>query len=84
MPERTFSFGDTKFISFLGTGRFQAESRIVFLGKDMVTDDLNFTFLNHDKTFQKSREKLNMNKWSIQKFNIEPFDGLKKQIRDIK
>ena len=49
-PQHTFSLGNTRFVTFLGMGRSQAESRIAFLGKDFDDGDLSISIMSHDKT----------------------------------
>lgn len=82
-PERQFSFGNTRFVCFLGLGRFQAESRIAFLGADIDDKDLSITVMSHDSSYKKA-EGDTLDKWSVQKFIIEPFTGLRQNLGDIK
>lgn len=82
-PERTFSFGNTRFVSFLGLGRYQAETRIAFLGSDMDDKVLSIILICHDSSYKK-RTRSAMYKWSVQKFTIEPFLGMKEKLGDIK
>ena len=72
-PERIFMFGNQRFVAFLGLGRFQAESRIAFLAADIDDKDLSVTIMSHDKSYKKSNLRNGMDKWSFQKFVIEPF-----------
>ena len=63
-PERTFAFGNTRFVSFLGLGRFQAETRIAFLGADIDDKDLSITIMSHDSSYKKTvRDSLS--KWAV-------------------
>ena len=82
-PVRTLAFGNTRFVAFLDLGRFQAQSRIAYLGADIDDKDLSVTIVCHDSSYKK-RLRSAMNKWSVQKFTIEPFADLKKMLGDIK
>ena len=53
-PERIFTFGNVRFVCFLGLGRVQAESRIAFLGADIDDKDLSVTIMCHDSSCKKT------------------------------
>lgn len=63
-PERTFIFGNTRFVAFLVLGRFQAQSRIAFLGADIDDKDLSVTIISQDGSYKK-RNRSSLFKWSV-------------------
>ena len=82
-PMRRFAFGNTRFVAFLDLGKYQAQSRIAYLGADIDDKDLSVTIICHDASYKK-RNRSAMHKWSVQKFTIEPFSDLKNKLGDIK
>ena len=79
-PIRNLHFGNTRFVAFLGLGRYQAQSRIAYLGADIDDKELTVTIVCHDSSYKK-RLRSATHKWSVQKFTIEPFAELKKNAR---
>lgn len=82
--KRTFVFNQIKFVVYLGLNRLQAESRIAFLGKTDHNGDLCVILMRYDKQLENTKRTPDLNKWSIQKFNLDPFIDLNKKINEIK
>ena len=84
MPERKVFFSSLRFITFLKANNIYAESRISFLAKNTQTEDLCIIVMMYDMPYDSTKKHEDLTKWSINRYTLNPFKGLKEKLNQVK
>ena len=78
--QRTFNFGNLRFVTFLSQLKGSVDNRIAFLAKNIEKlDEISLILMYYKNPLQKTTIN-SLDRWSVQKFKLDPFVGLKKKI----